>query len=131
MLRFGIPPDFVQLVKVTYEQKRFAAKDAGPTSAWRAQSFAVSQGARYHRLFIVDARKRLDGELVASTTHEDTVWDLRYADDTLILSVDATVATKYMEHIATCGSRYGLSCNWAKPECVPMRAHTETPKADG
>ena len=94
MLRFGIPPDFVQLVKVTYEQKRFVAKDAGPTSAWCAQSFAISQGARYHRFSIVDARKRLDGELVAITTHEDTVWDLRYADDTLILSDDATAATK-------------------------------------
>ena len=85
LVRFGIPGDFVDMVRAIYSQRRFVVRDAGRTSKWHQQSYGTSQGCPLSPyLFVIMMTILLhDAKLEAQegTEFEDTclVQELVYA----------------------------------------------------
>ena len=57
--------------------------------------------------------------------------ELVYADDTMVVAVDASRAETYMSCIASAGMDYGLCFNWRKVEASPIRCNFRVLKPDG
>ena len=63
--------------------------------------------------------------------NKDGLDELVYADDTLLLGVDADVLSKFMTCIGDAGREYGLCFNWKKLEALPVRMQGSIAKPDG
>ena len=56
---------------------------------------------------------------------------LVYADDTLLIDVDAAVVKSCMDCIRDAGQQSRLSFNWSKIKAIPVRAEAAIRKPDG
>ena len=127
--RFGIPADFIQMVRAVYTDRRFYVQESTGKSCMRDQHFGISQGCPLSPfLFIImmtllmhDAEERL-GETFGPTQVPYLVTrTLLYADDTLVLEGDERIVKTYMDSIAAIGKEYGLAFNWEKLELLRVR----------
>jgi hypothetical protein len=112
--RFGIPSAFVDIVQGIYSHRTFQVKDAGITSGWRDQRFGISQGCPLSPCLFVVLMSVLMSDANQGLTAEEAcaMHDLVYADDTLLLGMDAETVTKFMHCIGDTGREYGLTFNW-------------------
>ena len=126
-----------KIVASIYSNRTFKVRDAGSTSTEHVQHFGICQGcplspflfAIVMTILLYDARKDLEQNHV-NTAERLPVSELLYADDTLVVDVDATRAQEFMNCIGKAGMNYGLGFNWKKLEVLPMRCEAIIRKLD-
>ena len=125
--RFGVPEKLLKVVGAIYTDRCFYVSDAGTESASRPQHFGICQGCPLSpflfgmlmTVLIKDAKQMLEQSGVKLST-EVAVNEILYADDTLLIDVDAQVVEQYMQCVAAAGNNYGLAFNWKKLEILPI-----------
>ena len=126
---FGIPVDFIELIRSIYGGRRFFVKDMGVDSETHAQHFGVSQGWPLSPfLFIIVMTILMHDAKIASqqlypNVEADpyTVHELLYADDTLLIGTESNQIQSYMNVVVDLGATYGLQLNWKKVELLAAR----------
>ena len=139
MRRFGIPQAFTQMVEAIYARRRFIVQDAGSVSDWHTQNFGISQGCPLSPfLFVImmtvllhDAKHKLVHDMGINLSNSSFVNELVYADDTLLLDVEADTLHAFMHCIGEAGAQYGLVFNWSKLEALPVRTEVVIRRPDG
>ena len=63
--------------------------------------------------------------------HFDRLYDILYADDTLLLGVDAKCVDALAAAVEDAGAQYGLSLHWGKTQALSIGAHTQLRRPDG
>ena len=112
--RFGVPPKFAAVVSSIYANRRFAVKDAGSTSELWDQAVGICQGCPLSPFLFSIVMTVLIYDAKGGTDRINTallIDELMYADDTLVVSVDALQAESFMRKIQDAGKNYGLSFN--------------------
>ena len=135
--RFGVPSEFVEAVGSIYTDRSFAVKDAGNISSQHPQFFGISQGCPLSpflfsilmTLLISDATRKLHSHM--GPPIDLPVDELIYADDTLVVGVQADRVQAFMNYIQQAGENYGLAFNWRKLELLPVRCEAAIAKPDG
>jgi len=61
----------------------------------------------------------------------DSLSELLYADDTLLLGSNAQATQKYLDCIVEVGHEYGLEMNWGKVKCLATRCDPHLLRPDG
>ena len=77
-----------------------------------------------------DARGLLTGE-AAAAAQEGTLYDLLYADDTLLLSSSATGLQEFASTVERAGAAYGMSLHWGKTQMMSIGTETPVLRPDG
>ena len=137
--RYGVPADFVDMVSAIYAQRNFVVRDAGETSTWHSQAFGISQGCPLSPFLFVmvmtvllhDAKHKLVNTMGVQLHDASFANELVYADDTLLLDIDADVLHAFMLTIGSVGEEYGLKFNWKKLEMMPVRVDAVIRTPDG
>ena len=119
MRRFGIPSAFIDMISAIYSDRRFLVKDAGLTSSWYKQEYGICQGCPLSPFLFVILMTTLLHDSKASFVEEHGqmpsspfgVDELVYADDTLLVGVNARLIQSLMVHIGKVGRTAGLSFN--------------------
>ena len=136
--RFGLPKAFVDMIGAIYSNRSFQVAECGHVSGSHPQAAGISQGCPLSPyLFVIlmsvvlqDARGRLEN------THgielpEESLSELLYADDTLLLGTNTQAVQKYLDCIVEVGLEYGLEMNWGKVECLASRCDPHLFRPDG
>ena len=137
--RFGCTPGFIDMISAIYDARRFVVHDNGHSSHTRPQEFGIVQGCPLSPfLFVIlmsvmlhDAEEDFKNSGLMSSDEILHLRTLVYADDTLIIDVDAKSAEAFMKAIGEKGAEYGLYFNWSKLEVLPLRQPVCILKADG
>ena len=89
-------------------------------------------GRFYMTTLLHDATRELHGSEGYTPSSAFPASELLYADDTLIVDVNAQNAERFMTAIASAGLNYGLAFNWKKKfEVLPVRCVASIPTPDG
>ena len=99
---FGLPEKVVSLVADIYTSRRFLVRDCGVESAHYPQAFGICQGCPLSPFLfsivktcvMADSRRTLEDE--AGREASSQLSGLLYADDTLLLGVDARALTVFL-----------------------------------
>jgi hypothetical protein len=136
--RFGLPEHVIDVAGVVYSQRRFQVRDCGSISEQRVQASAILQGSPLsHFLFVMlmsvimyDATEKLtdpDKRLLKN----GRLADLLYADDTLLLGVDAGSMQRFVAAVAEAGACFGLRLHWGKIQQINVRCEVVLHLPDG
>lgn len=117
--RFGLPDDFLDMIRSIYTSRKFRVHENGNDSSTRRQHSGISQGcplspilfSMVMSILITDARIELHSYIGHFI---DSISEILYADDTLVIDQHGELAELYMSCISKQGRYYGLSLNWTK-----------------
>ena len=137
--RFGLPAEFVEMVKSIYEHREFFVRDVGMSSDLHAHHAGICQGCPLSPFLFVmlmtvlihDAKKHLIHDLGVSLSPEVAIHDLLYADDTLLIDARGEAVEQFMHCVGQAGREYGIVFNWDKLESMPVRCENTIRKEDG
>ena len=116
--RFGLPEHFLTVVASIYTDRTFQVKECGVSSDKRKQRAGICQGCPLSPfLFIAvmtvlmhDSYKALDNQ------QRGILYDVLYADDTLIIGANAEDVEELAAAIEQAGAQYGMSFQWGKTQ---------------
>ena len=136
--RFGLPAHVLQVIGSIYTGRNFYVKDSGVTSERRCQNSGICQGCPLSPfLFIIvmsllmgDARKLL-GPLAQQAIKKGSLWDLLYADDTIVIGESADLVAEYSQAIEKAGATYGMSLHWGKTQALSICTADRIRRPDG
>ncbi len=120
---FGLPDEYVRMVAAIYQSRTFNVRDNGAISSSRAQTTGIAQGcplSPYLSIIVLTAIfNRVDQSLLNSPDeflHYFTtgVFDITYADDTLLVSSSASRAELYLKMLLDAARPFGLEPTWGK-----------------
>ena len=119
LLRFGLPQDFVNMISGIYSSRSFKIKDHSGTSSERRQWAGIAQGCPLSPYLFIAVQTVMLHDVYAGLELLDepgyvVTRDVLYADDTLLLSRDASNVQAALTKIVHEGKKYGLELNWAK-----------------
>ena len=137
LIRFGIPQKFCDAAGAVYKDRQLTVRDSGHISSIHRQHFSISQGGPLSPFFfsilmtvlLFDTSAEM--HCVPRSSSDIAVDELVYADDPMVVAVDASRAETYMSCIASAGMDYGLCFNWCKVEALPIRCNFRVLKPDG
>jgi len=125
--RFGIPDIFVQMVVAIYTNRRFRVAECGVESESYEQRFGIYQGCPLSPfLFIIVMQDLLDRARAclspeAQAGMEDhQLFEILFADDTLVVGVSAAHVQEYAAAIARIGAELGMSLHWGKTQLLSI-----------
>ena len=125
--RFGLPLDFINMVRAIYRDRVFQVRDCGQSSSQRNQGSGIVQGCPLSPfLFIIvmtvlmhDAYERLsEGAQLAVT--EGRLYDLLYAGDTLLLGTSAKFVGELAAAVEHVGGQFGMHLHWGKTQALSI-----------
>ena len=102
--RYGVPTPFIDMISFIYTDRRLFLQDAGATSAWYKQEYGICQGCPLSTflymiimtvLFQNAKTSRITDGVHASLT-PFCVDELVYADDTLLVGIDASILESFI-----------------------------------
>jgi hypothetical protein len=125
--RFGLPLKFRQAVEAIYTDRVFIVTDSGQTSQPRRQMSGICQGCPLSQfLFIIvmsiimhDSIAKL-GETSSQAYNKGALYDILYADDTLLIGTSATNVAEFAEMVEKTGAQYGMTLHWGKTQAMSM-----------
>ena len=136
--RFGLPLHFREAVAAIYNNRSFVVSESGHTSAARTQSSGICQGCPLSPfLFIMvmtvimhDAIASL-GPAPADAYLNGSLYDVLYADDTLILGTCARNVEALAASVERVGGTYGMMLHWAKTQALSVCTTDQVLRPDG
>ena len=128
MKAYGIPDKFIAIVKAFYRNSRAAVLHGDGKSDWFEIKSGVKQGcvmSGFLFLLVIDwiMRRTVDGERTGIRWRMmDTLEDLDYADDIVLLTESWRHAQQKLERLNNNGLRTGLKINKKKTESLRINA---------
>jgi len=127
--KFGIPEPFVQMAQSIYTDRAFVVSECGETSDRRPQLSGICQGCPLSPfLFVIVmtvlmdiARSELSQESLEAIG-QHSLYDILYADDTIILGTSAPCVTEIAEAIERAGRQFGMTLHWGKTQALSVCA---------
>jgi len=125
--RFGVPEPFVEMVAAIYEGRMFCVRECGHQSEEHMQGSGICQGcplspllfAIVMTILLENARK-----LLSTRAQEDLekhmLFDILYADDTLICGTRPGSVEEYAAAVGKAGADFGLCLHWGKTQAVSV-----------
>ena len=134
LVRLGVPDPFVRAVMSIYQSPQFRVRDSGCISQQGSQSRGVRQGCPLSPyLFDVVltclfhdvecSYERQFGVLTGVLNIPSRLWDLEYADDTVLLSRSSLQLTRLLHLLQHHALQFGLQLNLDK--CKHLQLHSE------
>ena len=129
--RFGLPEPFIEMVASIYSDRRFQVNDCGTASEPRSQHSGICQGCPLSPfLFIIvmtvlmeNARAQLS-PAARQAVAEHQLYDIRYADDTLILGTGVADVEELASAIEKAGAEFGMTLHWGKTQAMAVCAES-------
>ena len=126
------------MIQAIYVNRKFVVSDGGNISEEHTQ-YGICQGCPLSPFLFVmvmsvllhDAKIKVQSIEGIEFSTDMLINDLVYADDTLLIDVDANVLETFMNCIAEVGKEYGMSFNWSKLEMLPIRMSAQISRPDG
>ena len=136
--RFGLLPHFLDIVRSIYSDRKFVVEECGEVSGEGLQCAGVCQGCPLSpflfgivmTILMRDAYS-LRGPLARQANRDDLLYDILYADDTLILGTSACYIEELAKAVETVGSNYGLTLHWGKIQALTFGTDTCLRRPDG
>ena len=137
--RLGVHEQYVSIIKDSYTNPTFHTVGLNGEKSQATPHTGIRQGCPLSPyLFIivlsviledVDGRLRTHGVLTNTWSVGKPVYDLEYADDTLLFGISTDVVEEYLCHLQSEASLYGLLLNLEKTELLehPKR-HSPPPR---
>jgi hypothetical protein len=132
--RFGIPENFVQMLRSIYSDRLFYVRDAGHESRFHKQDFGMCQGCPLSpflftivmTVLVTDAKHLLEEKVGPNEVRE-----LLYADDTLLIDQSGGHVQEYMDCVHSIGAEYGLAFNCGRLEACTVNCKEVVLRPDG
>jgi hypothetical protein len=136
--RFGVPQHMLEVVRSIYSDRKFVVKECGIKSGLGTQHSGVCQGCPLSpflfgivmTVLMHDAYKSL-GEETLQESYSGRLYDILYADDTLLLGVNARHVEELADAVERTGLQYGLTLHWGKTQALSINANQRLQKPDG
>ena len=130
----GVSPHITTVIMALYNSPSFRVRDSGYTSPVHVQTKGLRQGCPLspylfsmvltHLFYDVERQYENRFGLLSGVIHTPSpLWDLEYADDTVLLSNSGSQLTRILHIIQYQGSIRGLTLNDEK--CQHLRLHSE------
>jgi hypothetical protein len=140
--RYGVSEGFVELIANIYQEPRFTVTAAGHTSKPETAHTGIRQGCPLspylflvvHSAIMHDVETQLQQQMgtlpwVHSANHP--LFDLAYADDTVLMGQSPGVVNKALHLIQTTAEHYNLKLNRGKCEYIVMNGKGTLTFTDG
>ena len=136
--RMGLPPSYVALIHSMMTSRNFFVEDCGQCSSTRPQKSGISQGCTLSPLLFVALMTVMMHDAISnfSLAAKDaykmgSLLDLVYADDTLLMGVNAHHLSEFLDVVATCGKQYGLELHHGKFQLLQVGTQAEVTTPQG
>ena len=136
--RFGLPGYFCDVIRSIYTGRVFEVSECGETSSRHRQDAGVCQGCPLSPFLFVIVMTLLmhDTIQLLSTAgqqafRDGTLFDVLYADDTILLGSDAALLQEFAAAIERTGINYGMSLHWGKTQALSVCTDTRIRSPDG
>lgn len=131
----GVPEPLVQAVLSLYANPSYQVKESGGLSQPRSQMSGLRQGCPLSPyLFIAVTTtmfkyvevEHIDrfGEIAAPLSKPEPIWDLQFADDTVLLANSAELACRLLHGVQRHGYLFGLELNPEKCEHLAFNSES-------
>ena len=118
--------------------RKFFVRECGVDSAIKDQCSGVCQGCPLSpflfgivmTVLMTDAYASLPA-CVLEAHQANRLYDILYADDTLLLGLDASHVCALSAAVEATGAQYGLALHWGKTQAVSFGTDTELRRPDG
>ena len=131
--RYGVTEDFVEMIINIYSQPLFTVTAAGTTSQVEKAQTGIRQGCPLspYLFLVVHSAIMHDVEQLMQQNDQLLPWvhsanhplfDLAYADDTVLMGQSAAVVERALHHVQNTAEQYNLKLNLAKCEYMSMNA---------
>ena len=136
--RFGVPQQFLDVVRSIYTDRTFFVVECGVRSGNASQHAGVCQGCPLSpflfgivmTVLMTDAYEML-GPGAKRACEQNNLFDVLYADDTLIIG-NSTAYVEELAHAVECaGSNYGLKLHWGKTQALSIGTSKRIRRPDG
>ena len=123
------------VVAEIYTDRGFFVNDSGQTSETRKQMSGICQGCPLSSFLFIIVMTVIMHDAVASLApssaqaySDSRLFDVLYADDTLLLGSTAADVEALASAVEKVGTTYGMSLHWGKTQalsvCTPVRIKT-------
>ena len=133
-----MPDHVIEIVRAIYTNRRFHVSECGVVSELRNQDSGICQGCPLSPfLFVIvmsvltsDAKRRMS--TTARTALEaDRLYEILYADDTLLIGVQPELVQEFTAAVEAEGSKYGMILRWGKTQVLSVATGKRLKKPDG
>ena len=136
--RFGIPEPFVAMVEAIYTERSFQVRECGFLSEPHKQLSGICQGCPLSPfLFVIvmsvlmhNARALLSAE-AAEAVREHSLFDVLYADDTIILGTSTKFVQELAAAVEAAGAEFGMTLHWGKTQALAVCSNEPLQGPDG
>ena len=136
--RFGLPDHVLNVISSIYSDRQFFVEECGVRSCAAPQSSGICQGCPLSPFLfgIVMTTLMSDAyDLLGQSARHDCdlglLYDILYADDTLLLGSAACHVEELANAVAIVGLQYGLSLHWQKTQALSVGTATPLRRPDG
>ena len=135
---FGVPEPFVTMVRSIYTDREFVVADCGETSSRHRQLSGICQGCPLSPfLFVIVMTVLMDlaraqlSQKSQEAIGQNQLYDILYADDTIILGSSAPCVAELALAIEKAGEEFGMSIHWGKTQAMSVCTGTGIPSPQG
>ena len=136
--RFGIPEAFVRMIKSVCTDRVFHVRECGITSDTRSQHAGICQGCPLSPFLfgivmtiLMDSARKLLSPAARHAVGAHQLFDILYADDTMLLGTQTAHVEELAAAIETVGAEFGMTLHWGKTQAMSICSDMSLRGPDG